>query len=173
MRARMRRLRGGLDPAWGAAAGEHLLARCPPPPGAVVAGFWPMGSEIDIRPLLHELAARGTVVLPVTPAAGQKLRFRRWQPGDPMVAEPFGTMAPTGEEMVPDILLVPLLAFDEHGYRLGYGGGFYDRTLAGLPGRMTIGCAFAAQQVDRVPREPHDIRLDAVATERGVLFFKD
>jgi len=135
-----------------------------------VAGFWPMGEEIDIRPLLVALHERGhRVVLPVTPRRGNPLTFREWWPGQAMVAERFGTMRPTGEEFRPDFLLVPLLAFDRAGRRLGYGGGFYDRTLALLPGAMTVGCAYAAQEVDEVPTGPHDIRLRAVATERGVI----
>ncbi len=87
-----------------------------------------------------------------------------------MVPERFGTVRPVGESLVPDLLLVPLLAFDGQCRRLGYGGGFYDRTLAALPGRTALGCAFAAQRVDCVTAEAHDMRLDAVATERGLIF---
>ena len=86
-----------------------------------------------------------------------------------MVAERFGTMRPEGAVGVPDVLLVPLLAFDARCNRLGYGGGYYDRTIALLPGVRTIGCAFAVQQVDAVPVLPHDRSLDAVVTERGVI----
>ena len=163
--------RHGLDAeAAGQALSAHVLRDCPPPPGAVCAGFWPLGKEIDIRPLLVALHDRGHhVVLPVTPRRGEGLTFRRWRPGDVMVPERFGTMRPVGDVMVPDVLLVPLLAFDAAGGRLGYGGGFYDRTLAGLPGRFRLGCAFAAQQVDAVPVGPYDIRLDAVATEAGII----
>ena len=166
-------LRQGLDPAaCGAALADHVLSDCPPPDGAVISGFWPIGQEIDVRVLLRRLHDRGhPLLLPVTPMRGQALTFRRWRPGDVMVAEKFGTMRPTGEEVVPDVLLIPLLAFDLAGRRLGYGGGFYDRTLAGLPGRFRLGCAFAAQQVDAVPSGPYDMALDAVATERGILRF--
>ncbi len=165
--------RQGLDPvACGEALAEHVMRDCPPPDGCVVSGFWPIGQEIDVRCLLHRLHERGNpVLLPVTPRRGQALTFRRWRPGDVLVAESFGTMRPTGEEMVPDVLLIPLLAFDLSGRRLGYGGGFYDRTLDGLPGRFRLGCAFAAQQVDAVPFGPYDMMLDAVATERGILRF--
>jgi 5-formyltetrahydrofolate cyclo-ligase len=86
-----------------------------------------------------------------------------------LIRERFGTFRPTGEEATPDLLFVPLLAFDRDGRRLGYGGGFYDRTLAGLPGRPAIGCAFAAQELDEVPAAEHDAHLHAVATEQGVL----
>jgi 5-formyltetrahydrofolate cyclo-ligase len=163
--------RHGLDPeVAGLALAGHVLRGCPPPPGAVVSGFWPLGEEIDIRPLLHALHDRGNcVALPVTPRRGQALTFRVWQPGDVLVAERFGTMRPIGDIVVPDVLLIPLLAFDAAGGRLGYGGGFYDRTLPGLAGRFRLGCAFAAQQVDAVPVGPYDMRLDAVATENGIL----
>lgn len=164
--------RATLNVAWGAALAEHVLARCPPAPGAVVAGYWPMGTEIDIRLLLNELATRGPVVLPITPPRGQPLTFRRWLPGDTLTPGPFGTQQPNGAVMVPDMLLVPLLAWDQAGRRLGYGGGYYDRTLASLPHAQTIGCAFAAQEVECVPAGPHDAAMDAIATERGVIFCK-
>ena len=129
-----------------------------------------MAQEIDIRPLLHALHDHGhPIALPVTPRRGQSLTFRRWQPGDVLVQERFGTMCPTGEVLVPDMLLIPLLAFDAAGGRLGYGGGFYDRTLAGLANRYRLGCGFAVQQVDAVPVGPYDMRLDAVATENGII----
>jgi 5-formyltetrahydrofolate cyclo-ligase len=169
-RAQALRVRETCDPAWGTALGEHLLRAMPPPEGATVSGFWPMPGEIDIRPLLHALIARGNpVVLPITPKRGNSLSFRLWRPDDVMIEERFGTLCPVGEEGVPDVLLVPLLAFDRRGYRLGYGGGFYDRTLAGLPGRLAIGCAFAAQELDEVPVGPYDMPLAAIATERGVI----
>ena len=85
-----------------------------------------------------------------------------------MRGERFGTMAPTGPIGVPDVVFVPLLAFDRAGWRLGYGGGYYDRTLAGLPAAIAIGCGFSAQEVDEVPAGNFDIRLHAVATEAGV-----
>jgi 5-formyltetrahydrofolate cyclo-ligase len=181
-----------------AAAGEalaaHVLRDCPPPAGAVVAGVWPLGGEIDLRPLMEALHASGhPVVLPVTPPRGQALTFRLWRPGDALVRERFGTMiparGPVGQpirhpvedsegtsadgETAPDFLLVPLLAFDRRGHRLGYGAGYYDRTLAALrlkgAGRFALGCAFAAQEIDAVPVGPNDVALDAVATERGVI----
>ena len=167
-------VRAGQDRA----LGVHLAGRCLSGwrfrPRSVIAGFWPLAGEIDIRPLLLALAGRGhPIVLPVTPARGNPLSFQRWRPGDVLIRERFGTVRPTGEPMVPDLLLVPLLAFDGGCRRLGYGGGFYDRTLAGLPGRVAIGCAFAAQRVDCVAAEAHDIPLQAVATERGLMLPKD
>jgi len=171
MRAERLAARAGHDAL---AAGEALAALVsrdlPPPAGAVVSGFWPLGEEIDIRPLLCALHGRGhTIVLPVTPKRGLPLTFRVWRPGDALIAERFGTMRPGGEERVPDFLLVPLLAFDRRGGRLGYGAGFYDRTLSLLSPRFALGCAFASQEVPEVPMGPHDARLDAVATEREVI----
>jgi 5-formyltetrahydrofolate cyclo-ligase len=174
MRAKALVARGGGD---GRAAGEALgglITRdCPPPAGAVVSGFWPLGGEIDIRPLLTALYTRGhTIVLPVTPKRGLPLTFRVWRPGDAMIAERFGTMRPAGEELAPTFLFVPLLAFDRRGGRLGYGAGYYDRTLAGLSPRFAVGCAFAAQEVAEVPMGPRDVRLDAFATEREVILVR-
>ena len=170
LRTRLRALRDGCDPALGAALAAHVLREMAPPPGAVVAGFWPMGSEIDIRPLLEALHANGhRIALPETPPRGNPLIFRLWQPGMAMLAERFGTARPSGEVVPPDWLLVPLLGFDRGGHRLGYGGGYYDRTLAALPGRVAVGCAYACQEVDAVPTTEYDVRLRAVATERGVI----
>ena len=170
VRARAIAARAGHDPIQcGEALAAHLLREMPPPSDSIVAGFWPLGGEIDVRPLLHQLRDRGhEIVLPITPTRGAPLTFGRWSPGDLLIPERFGTMRPTGPERIPTFLLVPLLAFDRTGARLGYGGGFYDRTLPLLPGRIALGCAFAAQMVDEVPVGPYDIRLDAVATENGV-----
>ena len=170
-RAAALQARAGADPALGQALAAQVLARLSLPANAVVAGFWPMGAEIDIRPLLTELHARGHVLaLPETPPRGQPLRFRRWHPGMAMVAERFGTERPTGEAVQPDILFVPLLAFDRAGRRLGYGGGFYDRTLPGLPQAKAIGCGYACQELDEVPAGAYDARLAAIATEREFIF---
>jgi 5-formyltetrahydrofolate cyclo-ligase len=162
--------RAGCDPAWGARLADHVLSNIPPPPCAVVAGFWPLEGEIDIRPLLEALHARGNpVVLPETPRRGEPLVFRLWRPGTEMVRGRFGTFRPNGEVMAPQVLFVPQLAFDRTGRRLGYGGGYYDRTLPELPGARAIGCAFAAQEVDEVPTGPGDFLLHAVATEEEII----
>ena len=174
VRQRILAARDAWDPTCGAALTAYVLRDVPPPAGAVVSGFWPMGQEIDIRPVLVVLHERGhPIVLPQTPKRGNPLIFRLWQPGDPRVADPFGTMRPSGEECAPDFLLVPLLAFDRRGHRIGYGAGYYDRTLATLPGRYRLGIAYAAQELDEVPAGPYDARLDAVATERGVIVCKE
>ena len=166
-RAALARRKGADPAAGGVALARHVLSRCPPPPGALVAGFWPMGDEIDVRPLLSALAERGhPLALPVTPPRGRPLVFRRWRFGDALRPGPFGTSFPAeGEETRPDWLLVPLLAFDRAGRRLGYGGGYYDRTLAGLPGAVAVGCAHSVQEVPEVPAGPDDVRLRWLATE--------
>jgi len=138
-----------------------------------VAGFSPIGAEIDPRPLLDRLAREGVgLCLPVLQAKGEALRFRRWQAGDPLrdgvwgIAEPL----PTAPETEPDVMLVPLLAFDAAGRRLGYGGGYYDRTLRALRARRTlaaVGLAFDEQEVDAVPGLDYDERLDWVLTPSG------
>ncbi len=161
--------REAADPARSGAIAESLLG-LDFPAGAAIAGVWPLPGEIDLRPVLAALDGRGhPILLPETPPRGQPLRFRRWRPGAPMRRERFGTECPEGPEAVPDILLVPLLAFDERRFRLGYGGGYYDRTLAALPGRPAIGFAYAVQRVPAVPIEAHDRPLDAIVTDEGTL----
>ncbi len=172
LRQAMLAIRSTQQPDLGTRLAEHILHEARPQPGQSLAGFWPIGTEIDIRPLLHALHASGhPVLLPVTPLRGQPLTFLRWRPGDILQPERFGTFSPVGEPGVPDVLLVPLLAWDGQGRRLGYGGGYYDRTLAALPGRRAIGCAYAAQRVPEVPAGPYDVPLDAVATEEGLTWF--
>ena len=170
LRRLMRVRRRALDPSLGASLSHQLFAAAVIPPGAAMAGYWPLPGEIDIRPALQEAVARGhAVALPVTPFAGAPLSFRAWRPGDTLRPGRFGTLEPEGPSVRPDVALVPLLAFDRGGGRLGYGGGFYDRTLAGLGDCIAIGCGFAAQEVDRVPAGPHDWRMDAIATEAELI----
>jgi 5-formyltetrahydrofolate cyclo-ligase len=167
--------------AYGEEAGlrvaKHFLAAIPLPPGVVVSGYAPLNSEIDPLPLLTTLAKRGhPIALPFVEAAGQPLRLKRWLPGDRLVAGQFGTRSPAieAENLTPDILMVPLVAYDAGGHRLGRGGGFYDRTIAELRGAgmvLTVGIAFAAQRVPAVPREAHDQRLDWIVTEEGAMSF--
>ena len=163
---------GIATPEAAEAVARVVLDGMPPPPGAVVSGYWPMGDELDPRPLLAALASRGhAVALPVTTRRGQPLRFRQWRPGEPLLPVRFGLSEPSPEapELRPDWLLVPLLAFDRRGQRLGYGAGYYDRTLEVLPGAVALGFAYAGQEVPRVPTGPGDRPLRAVATERGVI----
>ncbi len=154
---------------------DSLLARHAPPVGSVIAGYWPMGEEMDPRPLMLALASRGhAIALPVTPPRGQPLAFHAWAPGAALRPGPMGTSEPVvGEELRPDVVLVPLLAFDRAGRRLGYGGGYYDRTLAALPGAKAIGIAYAGQEMAEVPAGPQDFRLPLIATEAGVILCGD
>lgn len=141
----------------------------------IVSGFHPYRSEINVLPLMARLASEGwTTALPVVIAKRQPLLFRQWFPGDPLVDGTWNLSVPreNAPAVEPDLLLVPLLAFDRHGYRLGYGGGFYDRTLALLRAKKpitAIGVAYAEQEMDRVPVGSDDARLDAVLTERGLM----
>jgi 5-formyltetrahydrofolate cyclo-ligase len=173
LRAEALAWRRGFDPGAGEALASVVLRDVVLAPGAVVAGLWPLPGEMDLRPLLHALSARGfAIVLPETPPRGRPLVFRRWTPGCAMLPERFGTLRPDGPVSVPDVVFVPLLAFDGRGYRLGYGGGYYDRTLQGLPAAEAIGFGYAAQMVERVPNEAHDVPLRRIATETGIIHAK-
>lgn len=175
-RRRADRVRSGPppDPEAMLALLSPLLDRRPGP----VAGFWPLRDEIDLRPLLTLLNARGvTVCLPLMVGDGAPLEFHRWAPGDKLVSGDFGVMEPTAEapSLIPAVLLVPLLAFDRAGRRLGYGGGYYDRTIALLHGSgpvSVVGAGYAAQEVERVPVDPWDQPLDAVLTERELILIE-
>jgi 5-formyltetrahydrofolate cyclo-ligase len=138
--------------------------------GKVLAGYMPMRTEIDCLPAMK--AHDGPVGVPVILAAATPLKFRSWTADAAMIAGEFGARIPeNGEWVEPDVLIVPLLSFDRRGYRLGYGGGFYDRTLEGLRSRkpvIAIGFAFSAQEVDEVPIEATDQPLDLIVTEAGV-----
>ncbi|MBL8708216.1 MAG: 5-formyltetrahydrofolate cyclo-ligase [Rhodospirillaceae bacterium] len=167
------------DPDAGVALKRHLMESVPIAPGIAVSGYWPLEGEIDVRPVLAALDALGHPVgLPVVVAKGEPLRFRRWHPSDVMVMGSFKVLTPPegAPDVIPQVLLVPLLAFDPDGYRLGYGGGFYDRTLAKLRAAghaLAVGVAYAAQELAAVPRGPHDEPLDYVVTERAVFRFSD
>lgn len=155
----------------GEAAALAVAGRVQAAAGTVVAGYWPMGDEIDPRPLMQRLEETGCrLALPVVAARGQALDFRAFSFGDALEPGPHGTVHPpaAAAPLVPELLLVPLLAFDRRGFRLGYGGGYYDRTLESLRRKghvRAVGLAFAAQEVPAVPVDGHDQRLDAIATE--------
>ncbi|WP_428377493.1 5-formyltetrahydrofolate cyclo-ligase [Lichenicoccus sp.] len=157
------------DPAADARLSRALLAHVAMPPGARIGGVWPLPDEPDLRPLWHRLHERGcAVLLPETTPRGSALRFRPWSPGCAMEAGPHGTAHPAGPASdVPEIVFVPMLAFDRQGWRLGYGGGYYDRTLVGLPQARAIGFALSSQQVEAVPHGAFDIRLPMIVTEQG------
>lgn len=141
--------------------------------GVPTSGFMPIRTEIDPRPAMAEACAHGLVGVPVIAAAAQPLTFARWTPDTPMVDGPFGAQIPENAELFePEIVIVPLLAFDRAGGRLGYGGGFYDRTLELLRSRrstLAIGFAFAGQEVASCPLEPTDQPLNMIVTETGVI----
>jgi 5-formyltetrahydrofolate cyclo-ligase len=154
---------------------DRVLDSITVPPGSTVSAFWPMGSEIDLRPLIHALHDAGHPIgLPVVVGRGQPLLFRAWRPGLALVPGGYGTQVPGTDqpEVRPAVLLVPLLAFDRAGYRLGYGGGFYDRTLAALRAdgpACAVGVAYAGQEVPEVPRADYDQRLDWIVTDREAI----
>ncbi|WP_225027651.1 5-formyltetrahydrofolate cyclo-ligase [Xinfangfangia pollutisoli] len=154
-------------------AAEILADFLAPHRGRPLAGYMAMRTEID--PLAAMVAHQGPVGVPVILGAGQPLKFREWAPGCALVEGAFKAMIPAeGAWLEPEVLIVPLVAYDARGYRLGYGGGFYDRTLEALRAKrptLAVGFAFAAQELDAVPIEPTDQRLDAIVTETGVLTF--
>lgn len=141
--------------------------------GVPVAGYMAMRTEIDPTAAMAEAAAHGPVGVPVIIGAGQALRFREWTPDVPMIPGEFGAQIPeSGGWMTPEIVIVPLVAFDRAGGRLGYGGGFYDRTLESLRAlrpTLAIGFAYAGQEAENLPLEPTDQPLDLIVTEQGVI----
>jgi len=153
-----------------------VLARLPDLRNLTVAGYFPLTDELDSRPAMQMAAGAGARVgLAVVAGRDAPLVFRQWQPGDELEPGPFGTFHPrSGAALDPDILLVPLLGFDRTGHRLGYGAGYYDRTLAELRGQrsvLALGLAFDVQEVPEVPAEANDQALDMVITERRTLAF--
>jgi len=144
------------------------------PAHAIVAGYWPIRDEADPRALMAVLAARGhALALPRIETKGAVLSFRRWRESDALVDNHHGIAEPRAEaeRVVPDAVLVPLLAFDASGHRLGYGGGYYDRTLAALKDILSVGIAYAGQEIPELPRVAHDRPLDAILTEAGYRVF--
>ena len=178
LRREMIARRDALPPDTRSAAAEAIAARPFPlsiPAGAIVSGFMPMKTEINPLPLMKKLADAGVqLALPVTGRRGQPLTMRAWTWGEPLASGVWGIREPKPEaaQVDPDILLVPLLAFDRAGRRLGYGGGYYDLTLAQLRSRkavIAVGLAYAAQEIASVPAAPRDATLDLVLTEREVI----
>jgi len=157
------------------AAADHFFSGTMLAPNAIVAAYWPIRDELDCRPVLTRLMdARQPVCLPVVPGEDLPLELRLWEEGTPLYPSGFGTLAPaeTAPLVEPDIVLMPLLGFDSRGTRLGYGGGYYDRTLASLTHRpLLVGFAFACQELDAIPREDHDLPLDMIVTEEGIRRF--
>ena len=146
--------------------------------GMVVSGYSPIRNEIDPAPLMQKLALLGArLALPAVVSRGKSLMFRAWSPGDRLMLGALGIPepSPAAAELVPDVMLVPLAAFDATGHRIGYGAGHYDYTFAHLrkaKAIIGIGLAFAAQEIDGVPALSHDVPLDYVLTEKRVFDFR-
>jgi len=177
LRAEALARRDALDPQWRIEASlaiAEAAADIEVEPGAIISGFWPMRSEVDVRPLMFALADRGARLALPAILDRTTIVFRELVRGAEMVAMGFGTYGPGPEARLlePRLMLVPLAAFDGRGHRIGYGGGYYDRAIealraAGHAPRL-IGVAFDCQRVERVPDEPHDIVLPEIVTESGL-----
>ena len=170
--------RDALPAAERAKAAEAIAARAFPlavKPGVIISGFFPLKTEINPVPLMRKLADAGAqLALPVVAGKGKPLIMRAWNFGDPFDTGVWGIREPKAEapEVAPDILLVPLLAFDRHGHRVGYGAGYYDMTISKLRAEKPViaaGIAFACQEIASVPVTPRDARLDLVLTEREII----
>lgn len=145
------------------------------PVGSVVAGYWAIGNELDLGPTMAALSGRGdTLALPVTGERGTPLVFRKWVPGQPLEKGPMGTShpAPSAPEITPNVILLPLVSFDAKGTRIGYGAGFYDRTLKQLrqKGQLVAwGVAFDEQELPSLPADSGDEPMDGILTDRRVI----
>jgi 5-formyltetrahydrofolate cyclo-ligase len=181
LRAEALAKRDALPPDMRAAAAEAVATRAFPVAvaGKIVSGFMPMRTEINPVPLMRKLAgAAARLALPAIAGRGKPLIMRAYNFGDELARGQWGIREPKPEapEVAPDILLVPLAAFDRAGHRIGYGAGYYDMTISGLRARkpvLAVGLAFAAQEIREVPATPRDARLDLVLTERETIDFRD
>lgn len=175
MRARRRELPESVRASASRKAARHVLANLPWQEGTRVSLFWPLEAELDTRPLLHALHWMGAVpLLPRMNGKQMPLSFHPWTPDLALVEGPFDVREPPpgSPAVIPDIVLAPLLAFDAHGHRLGYGAGFYDRTFTAIRAQggepLRAGLCFACQEVEAVPVDEFDIPLDLIVTEEGV-----
>jgi 5-formyltetrahydrofolate cyclo-ligase len=154
---------------------EHFFAEVPLQRGQAISAYWPIRDELDTRPLLIRLMDDGwRVCLPVVGGPELPLVFRRWEVGAPLYPAGMGMLEPgeAAPETVPDVVVMPLLGFDRSGTRLGYGGGYYDRTLQAMGTKpLLVGYAFAAQELETIPHQDHDVPLDMLVTENGVVRF--
>jgi 5-formyltetrahydrofolate cyclo-ligase len=173
--------RDAIPAALRAAAAEAIAARpfpLPIAPGTIVSGFFPIRTEINPLPLMRRMAGAGAkLALPVVAGRGKPLILRAYTFGDALVSGQWGIRepGPGAPEVVPDIMIVPLAAFDRAGHRIGYGAGYYDMTITRMRELKAVaaaGIAFAAQEIDHVPATPRDARLDLVLTEREVVDFR-
>lgn len=174
-------LRDTLPATVRAAAADAIAVRPFPikfTPGVIVSGFSPMKTEINPIPLMRKFADAGAkLALPAIASRGKPLIMRAWTFGEPLASGQWGIREPVPEapEVAPDILIVPLAAFDRVGHRIGYGAGYYDMTINALRAKkkiIAIGIAFAAQEIPHVPATERDARLDLVLTEREVIDFR-
>ena len=173
--------RDALPAPMRAAAAETIAGRTfpvPVPAGAVVSGYSPMNSELNPVPLMRKLADAGAqLALPVVQGRGKPLVMRAWSFGEGLTSGIWGIREPTAQaaEVFPDIMLVPLAAFDSRGHRIGYGAGYYDRAIERLTEKghapRLIGIAFGCQEVPKVPDEPHDVVIPEILTEGGLRRF--
>jgi 5-formyltetrahydrofolate cyclo-ligase len=158
------------------AVADHFFRAVTLAPGEIVAGYWRIKDEMDCQPILIRLMdSYQPVCLPVVLGDEQPLELRLWEQSAPLYEAGFGTLAPSelAPQVEPDVILMPLLGFDKRGTRLGYGGGYYDRTLERLSKRpRLIGLAFAVQELEDIPREAHDVPLDSIVTEQGARHFE-
>ena len=168
--------RMAIDPAqrkgWNARITDALLQMLDVEPGMVVSAYWPFKGEFDPRFALHAWRAHGAcTALPIVVAKASALRFRAWWPGIRTTPGVYQLPVPEGDDITrPDVVLMPPVGFDAQGYRLGYGGGYYDRTLAALsPQPVKIGVGFALSRITTIQPQPHDIAMDFMVTEDGVL----
>ncbi|WP_299343580.1 5-formyltetrahydrofolate cyclo-ligase [uncultured Maritalea sp.] len=179
MRDAAHQKRAALSPSFRAeaalAAAETFTASVPIKSGQIVSLYWAIRDELSTEPLLVQLMDEGhQVCLPVVLGRDQPLEFRLWEAGQPLAPSGFGTLAPQAGApvVVPDVMVLPMLGFDANGNRLGYGAGFYDRTIDQIEKPLIlVGYAFSAQEVDVMPAEPHDKPLDMVVSEAGVRRF--
>ena len=181
LRAEALARRDALDPVWrierSLEMAETAVGGIAVEPGAVVSGFWPMRSEVDVRPMMFGLMERGARLCLPAILDKETIVFRELHRGAPLVDMGFGTAGPGPEAEVvePSLMLVPLAAFDVRGHRIGYGAGYYDRAIARLQSNghapRLVGIAFDCQEVERVPDEPHDVVVPEILTERGLRRF--
>ena len=176
VRLELLQARGALSPELHRRKSEQVLDRlaatCMPVSGSIVGFYWPLRGEIDVMPFIDlVLAAGGVAALPVVVAKAQPLEFRAWKPGDPMARGGYDIPYPVqGVCMEPDLLIVPLVGFDRGCYRLGYGGGYYDRTLwAARKKPRTVGVGFETAKIETIHPQAYDVPLDCILTEAATM----
>lgn len=175
-RATRAAINNALRPTAAKSVADHFFSAVNLRPTDIVAGYWRIKDEMDCKPILIRLMdSNQPVCLPVVLGDDMPLELRLWEQGTPLYEAGFGTLAPSelAPHVEPDIIIMPLLGFDKRGTRLGYGGGYYDRTLERLVKRpRLVGIAFAAQEIEDIPREAHDVPLDVIVTEQGARTFE-